>query len=164
MTPRTNYAKPFNIQLNWDAKEETNCQERTLVWYTDGSKMDSGTGAGIYGERPRYRKYVPLGEYATVFQVEVDAIELCLRENIERGYRGKTILIHSDSPAALQALACKKIKSKLVWDCLETLQALANHNKEHLNGTGHKGVEGNKEADTLEKDTEKELCNDTQWS
>ncbi|KAJ8981503.1 hypothetical protein NQ317_016500 [Molorchus minor] len=81
---------------------------------------------------------------------EVHAIELCLRENIERGYKVKTILIYCDSQAALQALACKNIKSKLIWNCLETLQALGNQNKVTLKWVpGHKGVEGNEEADTL---------------
>ncbi|KAJ8955174.1 hypothetical protein NQ318_009068 [Aromia moschata] len=81
---------------------------------------------------------------------QIHTIELCLRENIERCYTGKTILIYSDSQAALQALACNKIKSKLVCDCLETLQALANHNKIMLKWVpGHKGVEGNEETDTL---------------
>ncbi|KAJ8959355.1 hypothetical protein NQ318_022041 [Aromia moschata] len=53
-------------------------------------------------------------------------------------------------PQELQALACNKIKSKLVWDCLETLHALANYNKVTLKWVpGHKGVEGNEEADAL---------------
>ena len=58
MISKINYSKPFNIQLNWEGKVETKSQDGTLVWYTDGSKTDSGTGAGIYGERPRCRKYI----------------------------------------------------------------------------------------------------------
>ncbi|KAJ8941127.1 hypothetical protein NQ317_015703 [Molorchus minor] len=104
-------------------------------------KQIYGTGAGIYGERPRYRKHVSR-EYAPVFQAEVHAIERCLRENIERGYKGKTILIYSDSQAALQAFG--------ILNCLETLQALGNQNKVTLKWVPrHKGIEGNKEADTL---------------
>ncbi|KAJ8980449.1 hypothetical protein NQ317_001622 [Molorchus minor] len=83
---------------------------------------------------------------------EVHAIEPCLRENIERGCKGKTILIYSDSQAALQALACNKIKSKLIWNCLETQQTLGNQNKVTLKWVpGHKGVEGNEEAHPCEK-------------
>ncbi|KAJ8969892.1 hypothetical protein NQ317_013149 [Molorchus minor] len=90
----------------------------------------------------RYAKRTSLMETRPVFQAEVHAIELCLRENSKSGYKGKTIPIYSDSQAALQTLASIKTKSKLVWNCLETLQALGNQNKVTLKRVpGHKGAE-----------------------
>ena len=40
----------------------------SLVWYTDGSKMESGAGAGIYSKDCSISR--SLGQYATVFQAE----------------------------------------------------------------------------------------------
>jgi hypothetical protein len=38
-----------------------------LIWFTDGSRTDSGTGSGISGLRPKRSFSFPLGKYATVF-------------------------------------------------------------------------------------------------
>jgi len=45
-----------------------------LVWYTDGSKMRDGAGAGVYGQSVRWRLSFPLGRYTTIFQAEIYAI------------------------------------------------------------------------------------------
>ena len=42
-----------------------------LVWFTDGSKMREGTGAGVYGQSVGRRLSFSLGRYATVFQEEI---------------------------------------------------------------------------------------------
>ena len=34
------------------------------IWYTDGSKMSCGSGAGVYCKSPRVGKYYSLGKYA----------------------------------------------------------------------------------------------------
>ena len=47
-----------------------------LVWYTDGSRMKEGTGAGVYGQNVR-RLSFSLGRYTTVFQAEIYAILAC---------------------------------------------------------------------------------------
>jgi len=45
-----------------------------LIWFTDGSKMKEGSGAGVYGQSVGRRLCFSRGRYATVFQVEIYAI------------------------------------------------------------------------------------------
>jgi len=48
-----------------------------LIWFTDGSKMKEGTGAGVYGQSVGRRLSFSLGRYATVFQAEI--YDICTR-------------------------------------------------------------------------------------
>jgi ribonuclease HI len=124
-----------------------------LIWYTDGSKTDQGVGAGIYGDKPRTKINLGLGQYPTVFQAEIVAIEQCAREIIRRSYEDKTIVIYSDSQAAIRALSSCKISSKLVRDCVIALEEVGASNKLTIAWVpGHEGHEGNEEADKLAKE------------
>jgi hypothetical protein len=58
-----------------------------------------------------------LGLHATVFQAEMCAIQACVMENTEEGYKGRNIYILSNGQAAIKALVNFQINSKLVWDC-----------------------------------------------
>ena len=51
-----------------------------LVWFTDGSKMSEGNGAGVYGQSLGRRFSFSLGRYATDFQAEIYAILMCVYE------------------------------------------------------------------------------------
>jgi len=120
------------------------------MWFTDGSRVDSGTGSGIFCIRPNRSFIFPLGKHATVFQTEVYAILQCACENIRRAYKNKQILIFSDSQAALKALSSPKVTSRLVAVCLDALFALASLNEVTLIWVpGHRGILGNEEADKL---------------
>jgi hypothetical protein len=113
--PIYNYSKYFSVIIDeeyWRNKDPT--FPDVLVWYTDGSRTDSGTGSGIHGLRPNRSYCFSLGKYATVFQTEIYAILQCAYENIRRAYRNKRILIFSDSQAALKALSGPKVTSRLV--------------------------------------------------
>ena len=88
-----------------------------LIWYTDGSKTANGTGAGIYGVRPRVSLSFNLGKYATLFQAWVFAILACIQENLRRGYINHNVHILSASQSALKALASPEIKSNIVGEC-----------------------------------------------
>jgi hypothetical protein len=79
-----------------------------LIWFTDGSRANPGTGSGIYGIRPEKRFTFCLSKYAMVFQTEIYAILQCACENIIRAYRHKQILIFSDSQAALKGASQPK--------------------------------------------------------
>jgi ribonuclease HI len=148
--PVYNYSKSFNITIhpNYWRNEDPVFPEDALIWYTDGSKTVSGTGSGIYGLRPNRSLGFSLGEFATVFQTEIYAILQCAYENIRRDYRDKRILILSDSQAALRALGSPKVISRLVSECLEALQALADLIEVTLIWVpGHQGILGNEQAD-----------------
>lgn len=120
------------------------------IWYTDGSKTDNGTGAGVFG--PRHKHSEALGLTPTVFQAETYAIVLCIIKCLERNYKHANIYIISDSQAALMAIDSNTINSKLVWDCINYLNKLAEHNKITLLwAPGHVGIAGNEEADVLAK-------------
>jgi len=47
------------------------------VWYTDGSLVAGGAGAGIFASSRRLSQSIALGSYTTVFQAEVFAILVC---------------------------------------------------------------------------------------
>jgi hypothetical protein len=63
-----------------------------------------------------------------VFQAEIYIIKAGIM-NIEKSYTGKNIYILSNSQAAIKALECFHINSKLVWDCHESLVKLTEHNR-----------------------------------
>jgi hypothetical protein len=62
-----------------------------LIWYTDGSKTNKGTGAGVYGYGTRMKLSFSLGKYTTVFQAEVYAIMACTLKNLDRNYKNRNI-------------------------------------------------------------------------
>jgi ribonuclease HI len=124
--------------------------ENALIWFTDGSRVDSGTGSGIFGIRPSRSFSFPLGKYATVFQTKIYAILQCACENIRRAYKHKRILIFSDSQAALRALSNPKVTSERVAECLDALSALACLYEVTLTWMpGHCAIPGDEEGDKL---------------
>jgi ribonuclease HI len=121
-----------------------------LVWYTDGSKMKEGTGAGVYGQSVKRRLSFSLGRHTTVFQAEIYAILACVYEI--QSYTGseKYISICSDSQAALKALQAVRTTSPLVHQCQEGLNDIsARHVVRLFWVPGHAGVRGNEIADRL---------------
>jgi ribonuclease HI len=151
-TPVYYYSKPFSVIIDWDywKNKDPVFPKDALIWFTDGSRANWGTGSGIFGLRPNRSSSFPVGKFATVFQTEIYAILQCASENIRRTYKNKHILIFSDSQAALKALSGPKVTSGLVAECLDDLSALASLNKVTLAWVlGHGGISGNEEADKL---------------
>lgn len=130
---------------------EITSDKKQIVFYTDGSKKDGRTGAGIFG--PGIKAWIPMGEMATVFQAELMAINECARRCLRRRNLGsRTVLIASDSQAALKALRSSVIKSKLVLECRKFLNLLGKRcTLRILWVPGHEGVLGNENADQLAK-------------
>jgi hypothetical protein len=63
------HSRYFNVIIDlayWKNKNPL-FPEDALIWFTDGSRADSGTGSGIFGLRPYRSLCFPLGKYATVF-------------------------------------------------------------------------------------------------
>jgi ribonuclease HI len=138
------------INVEYWRNKNPSFPEDVLVWYTDGSRTDSGTGSGIQDIRPNRGYCFPLGIHATVFQTEIYAILQCAYENIRRAYRNKRILIFSNSQAARKALHRPKVISRLVAEFLDSLSPLTDLNKVTLIWvSGHRDICGNEQADKL---------------
>jgi hypothetical protein len=55
-----------------------------LNWYTDGSRVHKGTGAGMCCHGTKKKLSSSLGQYTTVFQAQMYAIKACGFENPDR--------------------------------------------------------------------------------
>jgi len=151
-TPVYYYSKVFSVIIDWDhwKNKDPVFLEDALIWFTDGSRANLGTGSGIFGFGPNRSFSLPLGKFERVFQTEIYAILQCALENIRRAYKDKQILIFSDSQAAPKALSGPKVTSILVAECLDVLSMLASLNEVTFAWVlGHQGISGNEEADTL---------------
>jgi hypothetical protein len=97
--------KPFMIRFpdrsEWKDGFQSN-RKGGLIWHTDGSKTNKGTGAGVYGYGRRQKLSFSIGNYITVFRAEVYAIRVCAVENLDRDYKNRNICIISDSQAAVK--------------------------------------------------------------
>ena len=152
MTAILDLEVPFEVIIgdrpSWENKELPRANNASL-WYRDGSKLKEA-GMGVSGPNVKLSK--SLGKYSTIFQAELLAIDTCAEECINQGLQRKHIFILSDSQAALKALKAFKCESKLVWECKQTLKRLTTNNQVTLMWLpGHRGIEGNEEADRFAK-------------
>lgn len=153
MRPEDNYDFLYKVsemmRTSWDVGGPT-VREGSIIFFTDGSKIGTNTGAGIFG--PGVNISVAMGHWPTVFQAEIFAILECVNVCLKRKYRYANICIFSDSQAALNALSAYKCTSKLVWECILSLRQLCESNSVNLYWVpGHCGIEGNEKADDLAK-------------
>jgi hypothetical protein len=107
MVPRNVYEKAFTIILRnrseWKKGFKPD-KKWGLIWYTNGSKTNKGTGAGVYCYGTSLICSFSLGRNTTVFQAEVYAIKACADANMDRNYKNRNIYILSGSQAAIKAL------------------------------------------------------------
>ncbi|XP_043476375.1 uncharacterized protein LOC122507631 [Leptopilina heterotoma] len=122
------------------------------VWYTDGSKGGNGVGAGIYHVTFQVGHSFKLRTTVSVLQAEIVAIFYGAVEAL-KNCRNKDIFILSDSKAAIFSLKRYVSTSRLVGDCHEALNKLAETNHVTLLWIpGHSGFAGNDRADELAKE------------
>jgi len=146
------YSKIFIVFIDWDCwrNKDPAFPEDALIWFTDGSRANSGTESGIFHLRPNRSFSFPLGKFVTVFHNEIYAIIQCACENLKWAYKNKRILIFSDSQVAVKVLSSPKVTSGLVAECLDALSALASLNEVTLACVpGHYGIPLNEEANKL---------------
>ena len=125
-----------------------------IMCYSDGSRTSGKTGAGaiIYNDNNTVDKITRhLGSLATVFQSEIVAIHEVAEFLRLRRTHNKSIDIYSDSKAGIYALRNCTITSHTVKQCKHELNALARFgNTITLHWIpGHRGFEGNEQADQL---------------
>jgi hypothetical protein len=128
MIPRYVYDKPFTFTFpdrgEWKDRFQS-IRKGGLIWYTDGSKTNKNTGAGVYGYGIRRKVSFNFGQYITVFQAEVHAIKACTVKNLGRNYRIRNIYIILDSQAAIKATITRSI---INWFGTANMQP-AKHNR-----------------------------------
>ena len=149
------FDKNFEVSIphrtEWENSIEFN--EEDIVTYTDGSKMEQGTGAGIHSMKPLTNVTKPLGKYTTITQAEIYAIiEICTLLS-EKNTRNQKIHICTDSQASLKALKRHCFTSKLTIECISRIQSLAESNDVNLIWVpGHSNITGNEKADNLARE------------
>jgi hypothetical protein len=71
--PVYRHSKIFNVIIDrdfWKRKDPVFPGD-ALIWFTDSSRANSGTGSGIFGIRPNRSLSFPSGKFATIFQTEI---------------------------------------------------------------------------------------------
>jgi ribonuclease HI len=152
---RPNFGRNFEIIIK--NKDDINAEDfepsnaNTFI-FTDGSKSESGVGSGIHCPQLNINLSFKLGDESTVFQSEINALNIAAESCMNMKVRGKTLTFCTDSQAVLNALRANKIRSLSLMQCINKLNAIAEHNKVVLKWIpGHCGYNGNEIADTLAK-------------
>jgi ribonuclease HI len=152
------FTKSFRVVLpndpSWEGyqKYHTGTDFKEKVWYTDGSKINASTGAGVCGVAPRVRLGFSLGRHASVFQAELYALMKCAEIVTRAGWQSQRVIIFSDSQAALKALDSYRVDSWLVNECRQSMELAATNNQVKLVWVrGHSGIDGNEKADQVAK-------------
>lgn len=119
------------------------------IFYTDGSKTDTGLGAGLVSGHGLERSE-GMWLHGSVFSAEAAAILMACEEivNCEPG----RYVIATDSESVLKALLSPKLDAcghSLIWQCKDALELL---DENHFDVTlvwvpSHCGVRGNEKAD-----------------
>ena len=82
MRPEFNFEPKYRVTMlareDWTKRTGSPPAVKGLIWFTDGSKIREGTGAGVYGQSMRRRLSFSVGRYVTVFQAEIYAILACV--------------------------------------------------------------------------------------
>ena len=117
---------------NWGT-EWAGGNRQGLVWFTDGSKTETGVGAAAWRQGSGFEVVCRLDTHATVFQPEVRAISKCaLQAMLERGCKEKPVVICCDRQAALEALHGYLVRSREVLRYTELLEELSRANSARL--------------------------------
>jgi len=154
MKPVFNLEPKYRVTMltreEWTRSPGTPPVVKGLVWFTDGSRTEEGTGAWVFGQSVNRRPSISLGKHTTVFRAEVYAILAWVHKVRTQDRPEKYVSICSDSQAALKALQAARTMSPLVRQCQ---QALNDISARHVVGLfwvpGHAGVRGNEIADEL---------------
>ena len=126
----------YNTQLeNFDSPNNS-------IFYTDGSKTDSGVAAACFSINTS--KAITLNPDATVMQAELTAIKLAL----ETADKTKQLIIHTDSLTSIQALENKDSQNNTsllntITDCCSEFNQppIINWIPSHIGLTGNEAVD-----------------------
>lgn len=143
----TNYSTLIPTREDWENNSVLKPTELSI--FTDGSKMDIGTGVGIYSENPSINESIRLPDHCGIFQAEILAIDKAARLIAGKDLVSSNINFYIDSQAAIKALQSVSTKSKCVKRCKESLRNLKKHKLLLCWVPGHCNIDGNEKADEL---------------
>ena len=133
----------FRILDFTEHKHDASEDASKLYCYTDGSKINNGSGCGYQtrmnnNPEPDYQEY--LGTQATVFQAEIVALSraashLSIRHN-------QNITFRVDSQSAILAIKSNNISSALVKECVDNLNGVLRKKAQWEKGTTGKMQKG----------------------
>ena len=109
--------------------------EYDVTCYTDGSKINELVGAGIVvksnlqGFNLDHTEAFHLGQYSTVFQAEVLAIEKVTTYLLGHSLEGKKIFINCDSKSAINAIDSTVIRNISTLTATTALNSLGGSNE-----------------------------------
>ena len=148
-----NWELGFRILDFADHKHDASEMYSKLYCYTDGSKINDGSGCGFQirkGSTPQINYHEHLGKHATVFQSEVVALSRAAKHLSIRN--NQDIIFRVDSQSAIRSICKNSISSALVKECVENLNDLSKRNKVTIQWIkAHFGHEGNEAADANAK-------------
>ena len=149
---RKNYDVQFPSRASW---RENPLSEFKWKIFTDGSKTETGCGAGFHFQDSFIRQSFRLPDYCSVFQGEIFAIymacqKLSILSELNIIETGGSIAICVDSQAALKALDSLYTSSSLVKECRKLLNEMGEKWQITLLWVpGHSDIAGNEIADLL---------------
>jgi ribonuclease HI len=137
-------------------------QPRTIITYTDGSRLGSLMGTGFYipiGLHHPIRTIGPMGDVAEVFDAELRAIYECLRmcyhHLCQDGLRRRRIYIFMDNQAAItQTTHLTRCRGQETTQLIHEIAMDINNTDSTITVhwvPGHTAIPGNDEADMLAK-------------
>ena len=143
--------------------------ESRISMYTDGSKCENGTGAGVVVVRKSEDNYIydpyrlKLNKIASVFSAELIAIEAAI--NSLKKNKNASCCIYSDSKSALQAILKYDSKNPIVQNIHVLLLNIYKNNTtiKFCWVPAHCGIKGNEMADKTAKEATKfsKNCNNS---
>ena len=159
ITPSLSIDQHFTVDIpDRSSYSELAGEDFDVVCYTDGSRMNDHTGAGmmICGGPQLvhldHREAFYLGKHSTVFQAEVFAVGKAADHLLGNKLRERKILINCDSKSAIQSIDSTVIRNRTSLTATTTLNSLGINNEVTLRWIpAHSGYEGNEIADQLAK-------------
>jgi ribonuclease HI len=154
MRPALNLEPKYRVTMltreDWTQGTGAPLAVKELVWFTDGSKMEQGARAGVYGQSVGRSLSFSQGRYLTVFLAEIYAILACVYNIQAQNRSERYVSICSDSQAALKAFWAATTMTPLVLQYQKALNALSSRRVVGLYWVpGHAGIRGNEIADRL---------------
>jgi ribonuclease HI len=129
-----------------------------LLYYTDGSKCDKGTGAGfavINEGRVLRTKKLKMAHYCSVFQAELIAIKEALEDVTRTKDHVATVNVFTDSQASLVTIRDQNTNNKIAKNIQELATKIKETKGVQINFNwlkGHNENTGNELADLLAKE------------